>query len=279
MRLAWNDVIAAAQRGSVALKTFPLALLAPIFSSNASYQLQILAFHLLFGHKHQTAELLLTLPVSFIVGTIAEAIVARMLLVFHQGRQPSLAQVGEIIRAPGLAPLLARLISLVILWMLLAMVLAGALFVFVFVVKALAFGMAHHGAKMPPPHGWIFAYLMTFALIVGVLVSRYSFVLPMFAATGHGNKELFRTWIESAKRNLWPLRLVNILEYVLFLGIAHALRPLEKGWGLRAFLAVVLSLLVTSAITTWFESLKAELAFTAERTSAMNQFGRGPWTV
>ena len=194
-------------------------------------------------------------------GMIAEAIVARMLLAFREARRPSFAQVREILRVPGLIPFMARLIGLVILWTLLSLALASLLLILGLLVKAFAFAMAHPGAKMPKPHIWMFAFLTTFAVIEASPLSRYSFVLPLFAAEGRGSRELFRVAIDRARPHLLPLSTINVVEYGFVVGIGHALRPFESGWTLRAALVIVLGLLITSAITTWFEMLKADLAF------------------
>ncbi len=201
------------------------------------------------------------LALCFPLGTIAEAVVARMLVVFRQGRRPSSAQVGEIFRAPGLVRLLARLICVLILWTVLALVLSALPWLLAIVVRAFAFAMAHHGARMPHSHRGTFGYVMTFAVFEGVLVSRYSFVLPLFAAEGRGSRDLFKAAVERAKPNLLPLSVVNVLEYGLVFGIAHAVRPFETGLSMRSFVVVALSLMFTSAITTWFELMKADLAF------------------
>ncbi len=236
-------------------------LLAPVFCSDAGYRLLLLGARQLIGRKHPFLELLLLLAFYFPLGTLAEAVGARMFLSFRKGQRPAFAQTGEIVRAPGLVPLLARLIGLLICWMVLALTLACVLLLFGFLLKAFAFGMVHHGARMPRFRGWSFAYVMTFALLDGALVSRYSFVLPMFAGECRGSGELFKRAVERARPNLVPLSLINVLEYGLIIGIGHGLRRFEGGWPLRAFVVIVLSVLITSATTTWFAMLKTDLAF------------------
>lgn len=256
-----NGLEVGTRRVSLALRRYPLVLVLPLFCSNAIYRFISFGLHRVLGRKHAVVESLLLFAVSFPLGTIAEAVVARMFLVFRQQRRPSAAQVGEVLKMPGLTPLLVRLIGLLTAWMLLAFVLAAVPLLLASVGKAVAFSIAHHGAKMPPTHGGVFGYLITFAVLFGILVSRYSFVLPLLAAENRGSKEFFRMAVQRAKAHLLPLRVVNVLEYVLATSIAQFLRPLEQGWSLRAAVVLVLGLVVTSSINTWFELLKAELAF------------------
>lgn len=267
MKNVWKEVRAATLGSSVVLRAYPLALLAPLFCSSAICRMFSFGFHQFFGRKHVAIELLLFAVLCFPLETLAEAVVARMLFVFREGRRPSFAQVGEIVRAPGLVSLIFRLSGLVLLWMTVGLLLAAGLFVFGFVVKAFAFGMAHHGGKMPPPHGWAFAYLMSSMVIAGVLLSRYSFVLPLFALDCRASRSSFNTWVTMAKAGLMPLRLLNAFEYGLMLGIGHLLRPFEKDGSVRAVLVVALSLLVTAGITTWMELIKAEFAFVVQESA------------
>ena len=238
----------------------------PIAAASLLFRGLIWGLHRLGDGRHVLIESLLLFFVCMPLAFFAEAVVAAMYLRALRGDRIGLAEFLEVAGYSGEASIIARLVGMCALWLVPSLVVGGILSVLlkslVHLVRPdihLALQAKHGG------HWWVIVAMLVYV----VVVSRYSFVMPMLAVWRSGGGEAFRAAVLRIKGYWGLLALVGVVEY-LAMHFASELAKRAGVWGGGRQAAVLAEILFSAVIATYVAAFRTDLVMIADAADQLS---------